>query len=77
MEDLYDILNISKKASAAEIKTAFRTLAKKNHPDLHPGDKKTEQQFKKINSAYKLLSDPEKRKKYDEKEIDANLFFNS
>ena len=64
-KDYYKILGIDKKASDAEIKKAFRTLAKKYHPDLHQGDKANEEKFKEINEAYEVLSDKEKRQKYD------------
>jgi len=64
-EDLYSILGVKKGASDADIKQAYRKLARKHHPDLNPGDKKSEQAFKKISAAYAVLSDPEKRRKYD------------
>ena len=60
------MLGISKDASADEIKKAYRKLTKENHPDLHPGDKACEERFKEGNEAYEVLSDPEKRKKYDQ-----------
>ena len=72
MKDLYSILGVSKSASAEEIKAAYRNLAKKLHPDLNPGDSKVEQQFKEVSQAYSLLSDPEKRRRYDAGEIDAS-----
>src|SRR6185295_5640536 len=65
-KDYYKLLGIDKKASTAEIKKAFRKLAIKYHPDKNPGDKKAEEKFKEINEANEVLSDPEKRKKYDE-----------
>ena len=65
LRDYYEILNISKDASQNEIKSSFRTLAKKYHPDLNPDDKEAEQKFKEINEAYEVLSDPDKRRKYD------------
>ncbi|GMN11712.1 J domain-containing protein [Croceitalea sp. MTPC9] len=64
--DYYKILGISKKASDADIKKAYRKLARKHHPDLNPNDAKAEKKFKQINEANEVLSDPEKRKKYDE-----------
>jgi molecular chaperone DnaJ len=65
MRDYYETLNVSKDASQDEIKSSFRKLAKKYHPDLNPDDKEAEQKFKEINEAYEVLSDPEKRRKYD------------
>lgn len=63
--DYYEVLGISKTATEDEIKTAYRSLAKKYHPDMNQGDKNAEEKFKKINEAYTVLSDPEKRKLYD------------
>ena len=64
-KDYYKILNVARGASADEIKKAFRKLARKYHPDVNPGDKKSEEKFKEINEAYEVLSDPDKRRKYD------------
>lgn len=64
-EELYTVLGVKKNASASEIKLAYRKLARKHHPDLNPGDQASEKRFKKISAAYAVLSDPEKRKKYD------------
>ncbi len=64
--DYYDVLGISKGADDAEIKKAFRAMAKKYHPDAHPGDKECEEKFKEAQEAYAVLSDPEKRKQYDQ-----------
>ncbi|MBZ8133432.1 DnaJ C-terminal domain-containing protein [Afifella sp. IM 167] len=71
MRDPYDILGLSRSASAAEIKRAYRKLAKANHPDHHPGDKKAQERFTEANAAYELLGDKEKREKFDRGEIDA------
>ncbi len=63
--DYYKILGISKTAPEKEIKSAYRKLARKYHPDVNPNDKTAEQKFKEINEANEVLGDPEKRKKYD------------
>src|SRR5438105_12625440 len=64
-KNYYKVLGVSKNASADEIKRTFRKLARKYHPDVNPGDKKAEEKFKEINEAYEVLSDADKRKKYD------------
>ena len=64
-KDYYKILGVGKNATADEIKKAYRQLAKKYHPDKNPGDKSAEEKFKEITEANEVLSDPEKRKKYD------------
>jgi len=71
-EDLYKILGVAKEASADDIRKAYRKLAKKHHPDLNPGDKKAEDLFKTISAANELLSDPDKRARYDRGEIDSS-----
>ena len=63
---LYEVLGISKTADEKAIKKAYRKLAKKYHPDMNPGDKTAEQKFKEVTDAYNILSDPEKRKLYDQ-----------
>ena len=65
-EDYYDILGVKKDASDDEIKHAFRKLAIKYHPDKNPGDKEAEKQFKKVSEAYEVLSDKQKRARYDQ-----------
>ncbi|MFI5177702.1 MAG: DnaJ C-terminal domain-containing protein, partial [Vicinamibacterales bacterium] len=65
-KDYYAALGVSKQATGAEIKRAYRKLARKYHPDLNPGDKAAEAKFKEINEANEVLADPEKRRKYDE-----------
>ena len=61
-----DSLGINKDASEADIKKAYRKLAKEYHPDLHPGDKTAEAKFKELNEAYEVLSDGDKRARYDQ-----------
>ena len=63
--DYYEVLGVNKGASDDDIKKAFRQQAKKYHPDLHPGDKEAEAKFKEVNEAYSVLSDPDKKAKYD------------
>ena len=64
--DFYEVLGVSKTASEAEIKKAYRKLAKKYHPDSNPNDAVAAERFKEINEAYDVLSDPEKKKMYDQ-----------
>jgi molecular chaperone DnaJ len=64
-KDYYSLLGVSRSASEKEIKQAFRRLARKYHPDVNPGDKSAEEKFKQISEAYEVLSDKEKRQKYD------------
>ena len=71
MKDPYEVLGVGKTATKDEIRKAYRKLAKSLHPDLHPGDKASEERFKEVSSAYALLSDEAKRKRFDAGEIDA------
>jgi len=66
VKDPYGTLGVSRDASAAEIKKAYRQLVRKNHPDANPGNKEAEERFKDINSAYQILSDPQKRAQFDQ-----------
>ncbi len=72
MTDPYKILGVPKNATQDDIKKAYRKLAKELHPDLHPGDGKIEERFKRVSAAYALLSDPENRARYDRGEIDGS-----
>ena len=72
MKDPYEILGIARTASLEDIRKAYRRLAKKLHPDLNPGNKRSEEHFKEVAGAYDLLSDPDKRQRFDNGEIDAS-----
>ncbi len=72
MKDPYEVLGVARTATPEEIRKAYRQLAKKLHPDLNPGDKHAEEQFKEVSVANDLLSDPDKRRRYDAGEIDAS-----
>ena len=63
--DYYEVLGLQKGASEDEIKKAFRKMAMKYHPDKNPGNKEAEEKFKEVNEAYSVLSDPDKKSKYD------------
>lgn len=72
MKNPYEVLGVATTASAAEIQSAYRKLAKKLHPDLNPGDRTAEDKFKDVTAAYDLLGDADKRKRFDAGEIDAS-----
>lgn len=72
MKNPYEVLGVPSTATAAEIQSAYRKLAKKLHPDLNPGDKAAEEKFKEVAAAYDLVSDAGKRKRFDAGEIDAS-----
>ena len=79
-ESFYDILGVSKNASAQEIKKAYRALAKKYHPDVNQGDKAAEDKFKQVTEAYAVLSDEKKRQQYDavgHNQFNSNFDFSS
>lgn len=71
MRDPYSTLGVTRSASADDIKKTYRRLAREHHPDRRPGDLRAEERFKDISTAYDLLSDPSKRRKFDAGEIDA------
>lgn len=72
MPDPYKILGIERTATADEVRTAYRNLAKRHHPDLNPGKPASEEAFKAVSAAYEILSDPEKRARFDRGEIDGS-----
>jgi DnaJ-class molecular chaperone len=72
MQDPYEVLGVDRSASLEDIRKSYRRLAKKLHPDLNPGDKEAEARFKEVAGAYDILSDKDKRQRYDNGEIDAS-----
>lgn len=74
MNEYYTVLGLKPTANNAEIKKAYREMAKKYHPDLHPGDADTEKKFQFINEAYAVLSDPDKRSQYDKTQSEPHHF---
>src|SRR3954468_19238603 len=71
MRDPYDVLGVSKNADEAQVKSAFRKLAKKLHPDANKSDPKAASRFSELNAAYEIVGDSDKRKAFDRGEIDA------
>src|SRR5713101_8309432 len=65
-QDYYELLGVARKATAKDIRSAFRKLGRKYHPDLNPGDKASEEKFKQLQEAYDVLSDTKKRQMYDQ-----------
>src|SRR5262245_56759394 len=74
-KDYWAILGLKQSATEKEIRSAYKRLAKKHHPDVNPGDKQAEERFKEISEAYEVLSDPKKRRQWERGEIDIDNFF--
>ncbi len=74
-KDYWGILGLKKSATEKEIRSAYKRLAKKHHPDVNPGDKQAEERFKEISEAYEVLSDPQKRRQWESGELDFDSFF--
>ena len=72
MKDPYEALGVAHDATPDDLRKAYRNLAKKLHPDLNPGNNEAEERFKEVAGAYDLLSDPDKRQRFDRGEIDAS-----